>query len=167
MKNIVFIIFVVTLTLISCNKPNHSDSSQSMNKYFEESGPTGVITIGIKVKVTWHRAIEKRPRDGKRCDCQYCFGICDLNFGTSVQKNGMVVIDQNDPNHAVIYSFEPLEYESECPIDYDIVAQLYPEDSTQITFQSGTYDFISEVNTLNINGETFQYYGFTTVNISN
>ena len=54
--------------------------SNESSEQLKRAEPGIGITIGGKP----YRPIKFRPRDLKRCDCEYCFGVCDLEFDIDI-----------------------------------------------------------------------------------
>jgi len=63
---------------VACNKDETIKEELTHEKSIFTGNNGSKVQIGgsITIHMNFHRVIEERPRDGKRCACEACFGIC-------------------------------------------------------------------------------------------
>lgn len=114
-----------------------------------------------------HRAIKNRPRDGKKCDCKACFGICGVVWvDDSSESYNIDILFNVAPGKARIY-FPILasNSESEFGIDYDLALPLaiVPTGYNNGILKQGLYSYNSSVVNYTYNGSTKVSYGYVDV----
>ena len=129
----------------------------------------------IKIKGTPHRGIENRPRDGAKCDCLFCFGICNVSveFGWKFWKMssnnfGLQLPSVNAVTGKIYFEGEHEHSETEFGIDDDFVitgeaAEQFGINS--ITIKEGLYEYVDEIVTFIHNGQSYTSYGYVEVNV--
>jgi hypothetical protein len=117
-----------------------------------------------------HRAIHTRPRDGKICYCDHCFGICQVHpIGCDWTIRSILVPNSNNSS-GVLYIIDNLDYaESEFGVDdnYDIPSSsLSGTKYETITILRDVYDYQFEEDTITVGNNSFLSFGKVTIDLT-
>lgn len=134
LKNLAFLL-IFTLICVSCVRdsvewtpPTESavNTPESSGVVLRESWPPKAsVTVSGKP----HRKVEFRKRDGEECDCENCFGLCDVRVsgGVTFGFHDVVItvpvdtsIAYQDTSRVYFLNQKPISAESEFVIDEDI-----------------------------------------------
>ncbi len=158
---------ILAVALFACNKQEeviNTKKSITIEPSFAQQGPY------IKMTGTIRRALVKRKRDGKICDCHECFGVCDISFkfGWKPKMYAAPPISIGNGSYTTrIYFNEELEqFEDEFGIDYDLdIPNEFLKNTgyNSFTLKSGLYNFHEVGDNLYENGEDIQTYGYVDV----
>lgn len=114
-----------------------------------------------------HRAIEYRPRDNKKCNCDDCFGICGIGWVyDSSETNNIDIIFDVTSGKARIYFPETLSHtESEFGIDNDLTlpSAIISTGYSNGKLEQGLYSYNFSVVNYVYNGTTKVSYGYVDV----
>lgn len=122
----------------------------------------------MTVHAVLHRGTDDRPRDGKRCGCSACFGMCDFTVSGDV-SGSIVNINPNESGigSTTLYLLEEVDHaESEFGIDDDLIVPgniLNGGPYSSITLKTGEYEFHSVEQLILINGVEIMTYGYVVV----
>ncbi|RLD54240.1 MAG: hypothetical protein DRJ01_18310 [Bacteroidetes bacterium] len=163
--------FILTILLIgiffafSCEK--NTENSKEVN-----SSPALLKASGVNVDVPFEpirlaRATTNRPRDGKNCGCNECFGLCNRPITSAYNgESSLIGINQIDSNTVQIYFLYnlPSNFDEEFGID----------ETTTLLCQNVTYTLkIGEYNAIESTGyvyseyltENIEYFGVVEVDL--
>lgn len=169
MKKYIFILMAVVLGTVACNE--RAEITEKNNVPFdpstiavEEGGPK------IKIKGKPYRAVEVRERDLKKCECKFCFGICDVGIEIELDLKDFGLVADLPNNKADIYVLENLpNAETEFGIDLDLnIPSSYLQGSglNQLTLLQGLYTYTPQIDTIIIDNISYVSYGKVNVDIS-
>ena len=171
---------------VACNKDETIKGELTHEKSISTGNNSSKVQIGISTtfKFKFHRAIEVRPRDGERCACAACFGICleevviyiyDYNHRGFDEYNSKIDFDFKNLT-GTLYVFEQLRHaESEFGVDEPlfIPASYFSDEVTKeysikrgVTVLPKEYNYEAKREIVAIDGRTSrQSYGKVEVNI--
>lgn len=169
------IIAVIFLTM-SCKKEitNQTEKEkvgsikEENNENFEKSN--WPFSIGITFEpLRIHRATTDRPRDGKNCGCNECFGLCNSPaLGDGSSSESVLGVELIDENIATIYFLheKPKNFENEFGIDEVVSTKL--NSGKTIKFHRGEYKAVYKEGKYfdKTTGENHNYYGSVNVKYS-
>jgi len=170
---------------VACNKDEIIKDEMSQNQSISKGNNSSKVQIGgsITVKMKFHREIEERPRDGKRCACGACFGICideiviqsDGYYRGFDEYNSKIDFDFKNLT-GTLYIFEQVRHaEAEFGVDVPlfIPASYFSDEVIKeysikrgVTILPKEYNYEAKIETVAIDGRTSrQSYGKVEVNI--
>lgn len=160
-----FLIFVATI--FACTKDNFSETKKDNDVAKDK---LSLRSDGWRAKL--HRATTSRPRDGKYCGCEYCFGICEIQHydegdelasGTTVD----LVINSLTNKVRIYFPVPPSNPEIEFGIDANIalpVSAITPS-ATFTSLKSGVYTYYSDTIYYMKGGVKTLSYGYVDVDL--
>ena len=161
------LVAIFAVAIFACNKQEeviNTTESSPIEPSFAQQGPY------IKMTGTIRRAVEKRKRDNKVCDCLECFGVCNISFkvGWKPKMYAAPPVSNGNGGHSTrIYFNNDLDqFEDEFGIDFDLdIPNEFLENTgyNSFTLKAGLYNFQEIGGNLNDNGEDVQTFGYVDV----
>jgi len=165
MKKVMFsalaLSIVMILSMNSCQKEKLVNNNEK-NVNIEKVGPGGSITVSGKP----HRSTEDRPRDGKNCGCNECFGLCDLSVDIEVSYSVIIINPINTTISRIYFTEDLPNFEEEFGIDEDLIIPKEALSSGKYKsyiLKQGVYSFVEEKGTINNGVKDIHTYGFVDV----
>lgn len=128
------------------------------------------FSIGITFEpLRIHRATTDRPRDGKNCGCNECFGLCNAPaLGDGSNDESVLGVELINEKSATIYFLnkKPQNFEKEFGIDEVVTTKL--NNGKIIKFQVGEYsaDYQEGIFYDKNTQQNYNYYGKVNVDYS-
>lgn len=122
----------------------------------------------VKVKGKPHRQNGERKEHGGPCDCNFCFGLCDVKVEVGWKFKSMAIKPLTD-NTAKLYFLEELDETDEIfYVNNPIQIPDEALDGTGISaleILANEYSYDSTQETIYINDVPYTTYGFVTLNV--
>ena len=164
MKPIALFILTLLLTFTSCLKSNN----EQMEGKFPIKKKTRAEKPYIKVKAKPHRQNGERKDHGGPCECEFCFGLCEIKVGVG-WKFKSVAIKPTTDSTAKLHFLETLdETDEDFYVDNSVSIPAEALEGTGISSVSilpGIYLYDETQGTIYIDGDPYTTYGFITVKI--
>lgn len=155
-------------------RKKRGDSLNSKENYSLKADKNPYVKFGA----TWviARPIVVRPRDGKKCDCLFCFGVCELKgkgsfvIPSSNSGDAIVETDSSTNNSATFYllNVHP-EAESEFIVDDTVIVPVDSIDGytnlESFEILPGIYEYDETSGEISFDGQTVTYVGKVEINI--
>lgn len=168
MKNVfsVAIIAILSLTAIlySCKKQPEklTEVKVSPTKKTRQAKPY------IKVKAKPHRQNGERKSNGEPCECEFCFGLCEVKVGIGWKFKSVAIKPITD-NTAKLYFIEELdETDEELIVDNSLpipAEALEGSGISSLEILPDTYSYNSTQETIYIDDIPYLTYGYVILNI--
>jgi hypothetical protein len=183
MKKLVYsgiFLALVGIGFVACEKEVQNNMQES---YIQKSNPDKSITNNDHEKLDWpisigitfeplriHRATTERPRDGKNCGCNECFGLCNAPaIGDGNNDESFIGGELLDSEYAVLFFLnkKPVNFETEFGIDEEV--KLNFTSGHTIKVKTGEYAAVYEEGTIKDNSTNtkYQYFGKVKVKYTN
>lgn len=167
---------LVGICIVACKKeitnqtedPKVETNKKGENENYEKSN--WPISIGITFEpLRIHRATTDRPRDGKNCGCNECFGLCNAPaLGDGRNEESILGVELINEEFATIYFLhkKPNNFEKEFGIDEVVTTKL--NNGQTINFHIGEYFAIYNEGVFydKKTGKKHKYYGNVNVKYS-
>lgn len=174
------VVFVGIGVFLACQKENRDNKNNndfSTNNLLNRKAQTSPDSSFVILKATIRRAIYQRPRDNKVCDCENCFGLCDIQwfptlqglFATNEHQSPILMKIDVINSCATLYILQEKDYfETEFGVDNSITIPSEALENTNfesITINEGLYEFNPQLEEFEYESNLLNSYGSIIVNI--
>lgn len=170
----VFFLLFLTSIVSSCNKEKDGEikfEGKTPNVQIAKNTWPPSINIDIPFEpIRLARSTTDRPRDGKDCGCNECFGICNRPWEGLSSDQGIfasIGVEQLSKSEANIYILNslPSNFESEFGIDEPVY--LKNNSGTILyTIRPGEYNAVHEENFVRCDGNNKIYSYFVKIKVN-